>query len=148
MKAAGHTFLFKPARWEAEGVYTDAAGTISEAQGSSLVLHTENHWFLEGKMRLRGKDPLEIGTSCAIVPFPPGINHTTWSSQNPAYGRLSGRFVTVGDTIFSFFQNTAGPVNGSEWMRQIDAETYENRGVLFDGDRLLCAWAVTLKRRE
>lgn len=143
-----HTFLFQPARWEAEGTYTDGLGEILPAEGFSLVLHAGNRWFIEGKMRVLGDVQTEIYNCYAVVPFPENSCCTTWDSRAHSLGRLSGRFVVVGDTFFSFFTSCDGSHNGSEWLRQVDADTYENRGVLFAGQRLLTAWAVTLHRKE
>lgn len=143
-----HTFLFEPARWEAEGTFTWSSGEILPVEGVSLVLHAGDRWFVEGKMRVLSDPPAEIANAYSVVPFPENSSATTWSSRHHALGRLSGRFIIVGDTFFSVFSSSDGCHNGSEWLRQVDPKTYEDRGVLFAQDRLLCAWAVTLLRRE
>lgn len=143
-----HTYLFEPARWEAAGTFTDGSGNILPAEGFTLVLHGGNRWFIEGKMRVPGGHPPEITSNCAVIPFPENSCTTRWTSRHPDLGRLAGRLVVIGDTFFSFFNSQDGRHNGSEWLRQISAGAYENRGVVFAGDRLISAWAVTLQRRE
>lgn len=145
---AAHTFLLKPARWQASGVFVDPAGQTLPMAGHSVVLHGEGIWSLTGKIQLTGETTVEIVNDCRIVPFPPGELQTTWTSNNPALGTLKGRFVIVGDTILSSFESDDRRFRGAEWLRRLDAGSYENRGVLFEEERLLSAWAAELRREK
>jgi len=141
-----HTFLFEPARWQTKGVFIDPAGQTLPMAGHTFVLHGEGIWSLTGKIHLTGESTVEIVNDYRIVPFPPGELQTTWSSQNPAFGAIRGRFVIVGDTILSFFESDDHRFRGTEWLRRLDADSYENRGVIFERERLLSAWAADLRR--
>jgi hypothetical protein len=143
-----HTFLFEPARWQAHGEFVDAAGQTLPMSGHRVVLHGEGLWSLTGKIRLTGAAEVAIVNDCRIIPFPPGELLTTWTSHNPALGALRGRFVIVGDAILSSFESDDHHFRGSEWLRRLDADSYENRGVLFTGERLLSAWATELRRER
>jgi hypothetical protein len=143
-----HTFLFEPARWQANGVFIDPAGKTLPMTGHAVVLHGEGIWSLTGKLHLIGESTVEIVNDCRIVPFPPGELQTTWTSQNPALGTLKGRFVIFNDTILSSFESDDHLFRGTEWLRRLGADSYENRGVLFERERLLSAWAVELRREK
>lgn len=143
-----HTYLFEPARWEVSGVFVDASGQTLAMEGHAIVLHGDEIWSLTGKTHLTGEPTVEISNDCRIIPFPPGELQTTWTSQNPALGTLKGRFVIVGDTILSFFESDDHRYRGAEWLRRVDANTYENRGVVLEGDGLLSAWAADLRRER
>jgi hypothetical protein len=145
-----HTFLFEPARWRANGIFIDPAGQSLSMAGHSVVLHGEGIWSLTGKIHLTGEEPaeVEIVNDYRIVPFPPGELQTTWSSHNQALGALKGRFVIVDDTILSFFESEDHQFRGTEWLRRLDADNYENRGVLFERERLHSAWAAELRREK
>jgi hypothetical protein len=143
-----HTFLFEPAQWAAEGVFTDAAGRMSPMRGSSLILHTDRSWILEGRVYLQGAEPMEFSHTYNIVPFSSGAHSTTWNSHNPVLGSLIGAFTKVGDLLLSIFHSKDGCFTGSEWLRQMGTDRYENRGVCFEKDRLLSAWATNLTRQK
>jgi hypothetical protein len=114
--------------------------------GHTVILHSEGIWSLTGKIRLTGEETVEIVNDYRIIPFPPGELQTTWTSHNPALGILKGRFVVISDTILSSFESDDRQFRGTEWLRRLDADNYENRGVLFAGEKLLSAWAADLRR--
>lgn len=145
---AAHTFLFEPARWQATGIFVDPAGLTLPMTGHTIVLHGEEIWSLTGKIHLTGEATVEIVNDYRIVPFQPGELQTTWTSHNPALGTLKGQFILIDDTILSFFESDDHRFRGTEWLRRLDAENYENRGVLFSGERLLSAWAADLRREK
>jgi hypothetical protein len=141
-----HTFLFEPARWQADGIFIDPAGQTLPMAGHTVILHGEGIWSLTGKIHLTGEATVEIVNDYRIIPFPPGELQTTWTSHNQAFGTLKGRFVVIGNTILSSFDSDDRQFHGTEWLRRLDADNYENRGVLFAGERLLSAWAADLRR--
>jgi len=143
-----HTFIFEPARWQASGVFVDPAGKTLPMTGHSVVLHGEEIWSLTGKLHLTGEPTVEISNDYRIHPFAPGELQTTWTANNPALGLLKGRFVIVGDTILSFFESDDHHFRGTEWLRRVDPDFYEDRGVLFEGERLLSAWTAELRREK
>jgi len=143
-----HTFLFQPARWQVNGVFVDPAGKSLSMEGHSIVLHGEEIWSLTGKIHLTGEATVEIVNDYRIVPFAPGELQTCWTSHHPALGNLKGRFVIINDTILSSFESDDHHFRGAEWLRRIDADNYENRGVLFASEHLLSAWAADLRREK
>lgn len=143
-----HTYLFEPSRWGATGFLVDPAGKTLAMAGHAVILHGEELWSLTGKLRLTDEPAVEIVNDYRILPFPPGELQTTWTSHSTALGTLKGRFIIVGDTILSCFESDGKQLHGAEWLRRIDADTYENRGVLIRGDRLLSAWTADLRREK
>jgi len=143
-----HTYLFEPALWEATGLFVDPSGKRLAMSGHAVILHGEELWSLTGKLRLTDEPLVEIVNDYRIIPFPPGELQTTWTSHSTALGTLKGRFVLVGDTILSCFESKERHLRGSEWLRWIDADTYEDRGVLLLGGRLLSAWTADLRREK
>lgn len=143
-----HSFLLEPARWQAEGVFIDPERQTLPMSGQTIILHGEEIWSLTGKLHLTGENPVEIVNDYRIVPFASGELQTTWTSHHPALGSLKGRFVIVNDTILSTFESDDHLFRGTEWLRRIDGEHYENRGVIFRGERLLSAWAAELWRAK
>jgi len=143
-----HSFLFEPARWQVTGVFVDPDGKSLTMAGHSVVLHCEGIWSLTGKIHLSGEPPAEIVNDSRIVPFPAGELQTTWTSNHHALGTLKGHFIIIGDTILSFFESDDHQYRGTEWLRRQDADHYENRGVLFERERLLSAWAADLAREK
>lgn len=143
-----HTFLLEPARWHVSGVLVDPAGQSLPLSGQTIILHGEGIWSLTGKLHLAGESTVEIVNDYRILPFPPGELQTIWTSHNPTLGNLKGRFVIVNDTILSTFESDGHHFRGTEWLRRLDAENYENRGVLFQEERLLSAWTADLRRAK
>jgi len=141
---AGHTFLFREGIWRAEGEFLDGTGSRSEVEGRAQVRHYPDRWVLESEMRTRAAKPIEQRSVYEIVPFPPGNIATAWTSQNAALGTLRGRFLVVGDTILSVYESATGRYRGYESVLQREERRCAARGALFDGAKLLSAWAVEL----
>jgi len=143
-----HTYLFEEATWDAEGIFTDADGNQLPIEGAASISHTPDTWVLSGKLLIQSEPPLELENHYAIAPFRGTRHETSWTSHNPELGRLQGRFVIVEDTLISTFTSPDGDLHGTEVLVQIDADSYENRGLLYQGDRLLSTWAISLSRSQ
>lgn len=142
-----HTFLFQEGEWEAEGTYWNEFGDPSPLKGKTVITHTRERWHNQGTMRVLGTPPVTLHNDYTILPFPEDELQTQWTSKNPALGDLHGQFLLVGDAIISSYRSADQRYYGTEFMLQVDARHYENRGVLMVGERLLSAWQVRLQRR-
>ena len=69
-----------------------------------------------------------------------------WQSHNPALGTLRGMFEIVGPCIVSAYRSADGRYSGTETLRQLDADTYENVGVSFADGKRMSAWTAQLTR--
>src|SRR5690606_37932736 len=125
-----HTFLFEPTVWEAEGTFFDATGHALRLEGETRVTHTTQGWRNEGRMRVLSEPPLVIENRYDIIPFAPGRDTTSWVSVNPVLGKLSGRFVLVGEMILSLFESEKGEHKGMEVLVRQNDESYLGRGAL------------------
>jgi len=141
-----HTYLFEEATWDAEGIFTDADGNQLPIEGAATVSHNPDNWMLSGKLLIQSEPPLEVENHYAINPFRGGSLETSWTAHNPALGQLRGRFVIVEDTLISTFASPDGTLHGTEILVQVDDDSYENRGMLFQGDQLVSTWAISLSR--
>jgi hypothetical protein len=141
----GHTFLFEEGCWKAEGFFRDAEGRTVTLSGETRVIHGEKHWIMEGFMEIEGEVPRRIENRYVIEPFNGG-DITSWSSENPALGKLEGTFTVVGDSILSHFTGDDGACTGMEYLRFIGGEVYINRGALISAGDLVSSWSVTLRR--
>jgi hypothetical protein len=144
MTRQNHSYLFREALWTAEGTYRDGEGSEFPVRGETRIRHGADHWFIEGCMRLFGDEKSEFVNNYRVQPFEPSRADTAWTSYNPALGRMEGRFAVVEDMILSHFKSGDGRYSGSECLRKINNHSYRSRGVLFDGEHLLSAWAVNL----
>ncbi len=142
----GHTFLFEEGKWAAEGEYWDQRGVPIPTTGATRIFHHESVWVVESRLAFIGEESVEFTNAYHANPFQDGQLSTPWVSTNPALGKLFGNYAVVGDSIFSVFESEDGNYKGSVCMLQIDEATYEERGVLFEGDMLISAWALTLTR--
>ena len=142
MTGPDHTYLFREAFWAAEGMYRDTAGTEYPVEGESTITHGADSWSIEGSLRLFGDEKAAFVTSCRIAPFAQAAAYTSWVSDNPALGRMEGRFAVVEDMILSHFRSDDGLYGGSECFRRVNAHTYRSRGVLFKDGSLVSSWAV------
>lgn len=144
-----HTFLFEEGGWEAEGTYLPAEGPPIPARGRTEIIHGDDVWINDGRLVIgEGEARREIRSTYRIRPFPAGARSTSWVSENPALGELRGTFAVVGDTILSVYRAADGAALGSESLRRVDADIYENRGVLRVEDGGVSTWAVRLTRVE
>ncbi|ADE15939.1 conserved hypothetical protein [Nitrosococcus halophilus Nc 4] len=143
-----HTFLFEPAVWEAEGTFFDATGHALRLEGETQVTHTARGWRNEGRMRVLSEPPLVIENRYDIIPFAPGRDTTSWVSVNPVLGKLSGRFVLVGEMILSLFESKKGEHKGMEVLVKQNDESYLGRGALLARGGKVSSWSITLKRQH
>lgn len=149
IEIVGHTFLFQPGEWKAEGTFVSRRGRPSPAFGRTMIVHRDTAWVSEGFMLIRsdeGED--EIRNSYWIRPFTESEGFTTWRSENPALGSLEGSFSVVGDTILSIYRSEDGSVTGTESLRRVRRDRYQVRGALVGRIGRLSSWAVTLTRAE
>jgi len=141
-----HTFLVREGVWRAEGGYFDGMGKRTEVEGEAEIRHYPGQWISASVMRTRAPRPVESRSAYEIVPFARGNIATPWISQSPNLGSLSGRFLLLGDAILSSWESATGKFRGSETMLMRGERHYSARGALFDGGKLMSAWAVELKR--
>lgn len=143
----GHTFLFREGRWLAEGSFRTADGSRVRAHGETTVRHRTEAWINEGRLVLESPGgPGMIENFYRIQPFTEEEGFTTWTSQNPALGRLEGSFSVAGDTILSRYVSQDGGARGVEALRRLGPNLYEARGTLDVDGELASAWAMTLRR--
>ncbi|MDI9570202.1 MAG: hypothetical protein QM278_05645 [Pseudomonadota bacterium] len=142
-----HTFLFDENIWIAAGVYIDGHGRLHSVRGEIRIVHEEALWIHESRMSLEDNPAVEFVSRSEILPMDRKREWTSWSSENPALGRLAGRFVLVDDSILSSCVSTDGSVQGVECLKMIEDDLYWHRGCLFQGDKKLSSWAVDLRRR-
>lgn len=146
--AVQHSFLFREGNWRAAGEYRDGAGTVTKVDGETRVRHEAGRWLTEGVLRVRSNPPKEQANRTEIVPFSPGSNATHWSSESASLGSLNGRFVVAGDAILSFYASGTGRYRGFECMQQKDAKSYQVRGAMLEGDKVVSTWVLELKRAD
>jgi len=142
-----HTFLLRPGLWRVEGEFYDGLGNLTGLEGSAEVRHYPDKWIYEAVLRTMTPTPQETRTQYEIHPLAPGAFATHWSSSSPTLGTLRGRFLFVADAILSSYESATGRYRGQDTLLQRDERRYSARGALFDGARLLSAWAVELVKR-
>ncbi len=142
----GHSFLFERGTWTAQGFFRDGEGRTVQASGKVEVSHEGDIWINEGYMELETDSPVRLRNRYEIVPFLPGSDTTTWTSSNPALGKLTGKFIIAGDSILSSYVSEDGKYEGTEFLKMIDSRTYANRGALLTSGKLVSIWSVTLNR--
>jgi len=139
-----HTFLFREGLWRAEGEFFDGTGNRTGVEGTAQIRHYPDKWIYEGTLRTRATPPQETKTVYEIHPFAPGNVASSWSSRSEALGTLRGRFLVVGDAILSTYESATGRYRGQDTLVRRDERRYSARGALFDGGKLLSAWAIEL----
>ena len=140
-----HTFLFKEGLWRSEGGFFDGTGKLTAVQGEAHIRHYPERWVYEGVLRTLTAQPVEHRTVYEIQPMAPGNFATPWSSKSASFGTLHGRFIVVGDAILSAYESATGRYRGQDTILQRDERHYSARGALFDGGKLLSAWAFELR---
>lgn len=141
-----HTFLFAPGDWRAEGLSFDGCGEPVAVTGFTRVSHEPGGWRNAGVMRLETDPPEEFQNTYTFAPIQPGAAATTWSSANPALGRLTGSLAAVADSLLLTGATADSRFTVCESLRMIEEATYEDRGALFECGELVSSWAVTLRR--
>jgi len=142
-----HTFLFNENIWIANGVYIDERGNYHPVAGQSVITHAADRWVNDSCMHLEGNQAVEFRTRYEIEPLERNQEMTAWRSENPALGKMAGRFIIVDDSILSAFASADGVFQGTEYLRLIDDDLYWNRGSLLQGDRKVSSWAVELRSK-
>lgn len=142
-----HTFLFAPGDWRAEGTSFAGDGEPVAVTGLTRVTHEPGGWRNAGVMRLDTDPPEEFQNTYTFAPLEPGAAATTWSSANPALGRLTGSLAAVADVLLLTGATSDGRFTVCESLTMIDAATYEDRGALFADGELVSSWAVRLTRQ-
>ncbi|MCX5830041.1 MAG: hypothetical protein NTV58_18890 [Deltaproteobacteria bacterium] len=139
-------FLFEENIWIAKGVYMDDQGRYHPVEGETKITHADGLWINDFRMTLQGDNAVEDKTRYEIVPMERGQELTSWVSENPALGKMMGKFIIVDDSIISIFTSENGALQGTECLRLIDDDLYSNRGCLLRGDKKISSWAVELRK--
>ena len=143
-----HTYLFEEGLWKAKGVFVDKNGTEFSVEGQATITHGEKSWQSNGSISVLTAPPTEFRNVYEIEPFESEQDCTKWSSQNPALGELIGNFVVIKDFILSIYKTKNNEFTGTEYLRQIDENLYQNCGVLMKGNIKISSWSVELKRED
>lgn len=125
----------------------DDQGRYHPVEGETKITHTEGLWINDSCMTLQGDNAVEYKTRYEIVPMERGQELTSWISENPALGKMMGKFIIVDDSIISIFTSKNGALQGTECLRLIDDDLYSNRGCLLRGDKKISSWAVELRKK-
>jgi len=125
----------------------DDQGRYHPVEGETKITHTEGLWINDSCMTLQGDNTVEYKTRYEIVPMERGQELTSWISENPALGKMMGKFIIVDDSIISIFTSENGALQGTECLRLIDDDLYSNRGCLLRGDKKISSWAVELRKK-
>lgn len=140
-----HTYLFKNARWRAEGFYHTKDGKTVPLTGEATLTRTNEKWTLTGFMDVKFAEPARFENSYTIRPTTNPLEFA-WTSYNPALGALEGTFVALPGIITSSYSAPDGIHSGSEMLMQVSETEYKMQGVLnVDGEpenwwegRLIC----------
>lgn len=146
IKKMGHRFLFEEAVWIAAGFFRDGDGNTWHLSGRTTIVHHDDRWINTGIMEIEGDTPMRIENIYKIVPFERGSDATTWRSENPDLGTLVGTYAVVGDSILSAFRTEEGSFYGTEYIKNVDPDTYANRGVLLHHGKIVSSWSTTITR--
>ena len=135
----------KEGLWRSEGEFRDALGKATKVAGEAHIRHYPDRWVYEGTLRAQTTPPSEHRTVYEIQPMAPGNFSTPWTSKSASFGTLNGRFLVVGDAILSTYESATGRYRGQDTLLWRDDRRYSARGALFDGGKLLSAWAFELQ---
>ena len=141
-----HTYLFEEGVWNASGIYVDESGREFPVEGRANISHGVKTWKLSGGMRMLTDSPIELQNTYEIESFEAGQDCTKWSSHNSDIGELTGKFIVVHDSILSIYGTKNNEYEGTEYLKQINENTYQNCGALMKNDVRISSWAVELKR--
>lgn len=142
-----HTFLFEEGIWDVSGVAFDESGR-RETEGEARIVHWPGVWLIESTLAGATDADVAVETSVEVTPLVEDADHTTWTAFSSALGKHEGHFVVVDDTILSIFGCSDDERRGTNVLRQIDEDTYENVGALFAGPRKVASWSLQLTRRR
>ncbi|HOM03198.1 MAG TPA: hypothetical protein PLH43_10265 [Acetivibrio sp.] len=141
-----HTYIFEEGNWKAEGLYFDHENNCVGVYGETSIKHLKDEWILDGFMELKTENPIRFFNKYSIKPISDRKDYTSWTSENPALGKLIGKFMIIGDTILSSYISENGIYSGTESLFKIDENTYLNRGFAFNRENKLSSWEVKLER--
>ena len=142
-----HTYFFQTTVWSASGTYYDAEGRSFLLMGEVQVRRTASEWTLAGTLTVRSDPPVQFSNSYRIARTETP-DTLCWESYNPALGTLRGTFEIVGPCIVSIYRSTEDGYSGTETLRQLDGQTYENVGVSFRNGRRISSWTARIHREE
>lgn len=143
-----HTFLLEPGNWLSSGMLWNENEEKVPIAGHANVEHHEGKWFNHSTMRLLTDPPVEMKSEYEINPIPENKSSTTWTSLNPALGKIEGTFVVIGDSILSTYRSENGEYTGSEYFLKEDDTTYQAKGVLFKDAVKVSSWDTILTKNE
>ena len=69
-----------------------------------------------------------------------------WTFENDMFGKLEGRYTTIGPSIMSVYGCETSGYHGAELLAQLDADNYRSTGMLLLKDRIMYSWLMMLKR--
>ncbi len=141
-----HSFLFATQEWLAEGDYYDEKGNRFNLTGISQIVCDKDKWTITGFMEVLFKNPTKFYNNYNIKKSDSDDN-IPWESYNPALGRLIGNMSISGDTITSRYTSEDGTCSGFETLRQIDEQTYENKGECHVSGKRISSWSAILKAK-
>jgi hypothetical protein len=142
-----HPFLFEENIWIAKGTYMDGQGRYHPVEGETRISHTNGLWINDSFMALQGNKQAAYKTHHEIVPMERGQELTTWSSETPSLGKMTGRLIIIADSIISLFSSDNDTLQGTEYLRLVDEELYSSRGCILRGDQKISSWAVELRKK-
>ena len=140
-------FLFEENIWIAKGTYMDGEGRYHPVAGETKITHTDGRWINDSFMALQEDKQAAYKTRHEIVPMERGQELTTWSSENPAFGKMTGKFIIIDDSIISLFSSGDGTLQGTEYLRLVDEDLYSSRGCILRGEQKISSWAVELRKK-
>ena len=142
-----HTFLFQEGKWVANGTYSDEQNQRHPATGSTKIVQEENQWINVGSMMMLAATGLvTFENRYVITPFEEEKECTAFEAENPKLGSLSGKLVIVGDSIFALSSSEDGSTVAVEYLRMLDAASYENRGFVLKDDEKIASWELELRK--
>jgi hypothetical protein len=141
-----HPYLASEGVWRAKGVYTDVKNRSLDATGRCRMIHGHGVWQLHSTMSVEQPQGVrEFSLRYEIVPLGGGKTHTHWTSHNSSLGHLVGEMTLVGDAILSSFTSESKRYRGFEFLLLVQELGYVNRGVLFEGDKRLSSWQMSIR---
>jgi hypothetical protein len=141
-----HTFLFEPAVWSGTGTLWRADGEPLQALARTEIAHHKECWLLSGQLKVLGSPPTEFVQAYLIEPPRAGTDSLRWTFESAMFGKLQGRFATIGASILAVCGCEASGYYGAEHFGQIDPSTYRSAGMMLLKDKLVYSWEMTHKR--
>lgn len=141
-----HTYLLKPGEWKASGTYFDHRGKATPISGHASVRHEEERWLNRSVMELQAESPVSFENLYDIEPMDAGMETTIWETEHASLGLMMGTLVRIDDVLMLSYSAEGGHYSGTETLRQLDADTYQSWGVLWQGDQKVSSWSARLER--